>query len=154
MDQETNPFIQKESDFLNFLEKVNYTKVELDKADDYINLKNDIQKLRKDNTQVVFYLAISPEHFTNFIDNYKNLACKNIKVIFEKPFGRDLKTAQALNAKIMEVFSEEETYRIDHYVGKEAIQNILAFRFANTMFEPIRNNKYIDNIQVTAAENM
>ncbi len=77
-----------------------------------------------------------------------------MKIIFEKPFGRDLASAKELNAKITEVFHEKQIYRIDHYVGKEAIQNILAFRFANTVFEPIWNNKYIDNIQITASETL
>jgi glucose-6-phosphate 1-dehydrogenase len=65
-----------------------------------------------------------------------------------------LTSAKDLNEKIMEVFREEQIYRIDHYVGKEAIQNILAFRFANILFEPLWNNKYIDNIQITASENI
>lgn len=77
-----------------------------------------------------------------------------MKIIFEKPFGSDLASARALNEKIREVFDEQQVYRIDHYVGKEAVQNIVAFRFANTIFEPIRNNRYIDNIQITGSESI
>jgi glucose-6-phosphate 1-dehydrogenase len=110
-----------------------------------------IQKYSTPETQVIVYLSIAPEHFVSFINNAKTLElAKNSKVIFEKPFGKDLESAEILNQKITEVFSEDQIYRIDHYVGKEAIQNILAFRFANLIFEPLWNNKYIDNIQITA----
>ncbi|MFA5917902.1 MAG: glucose-6-phosphate dehydrogenase [Candidatus Gracilibacteria bacterium] len=152
--QETSEFIKQKSNFVDFLKKINYSKVELNEQDDYKTLKNDIAKLQKSNSQVVFYLSIAPEFFTNFVDNYKFIDIKNAKIIFEKPFGNDLSSAKDLNEKIMEVFREEQVYRIDHYVGKEAIQNILAFRFANILFEPIWNNKYIDNIQITASENI
>ena len=151
---ETKEFIKQENDFDDFLSKLNYSKVELSSENDYINLKNDIEKLQKKDSQVIFYLSISPEFFTNFVDNYKFINIKNPKIIFEKPFWNDLASAKILNEKIMEVFLEEQVYRIDHYVWKEAVQNILAFRFANIIFEPIWNNKYIDNIQITAWENI
>lgn len=154
VDRETEDFIDKREDFVRFLDTIHYSKVELDRGEDYAILKSDIQKLRKEGSQVVFYLSISPEYFPVFVDNYKQITPENTKVIFEKPFGTDLKTARALNTKIMEVFEEEQVYRIDHYVGKEAVQNILAFRFANTIFEAIWNNKYIDNIQITASESI
>lgn len=151
---ETNNFIDKKNNFWEFLEKINYSKVELNEENDYLNLKNDIEKLQKQDSQVIFYLSIAPEFFTNFVDNYKLINIKNSKIIFEKPFWTDLFSARNLNEKIMEVFKEEQVYRIDHYVWKEAIQNILAFRFANIIFEPIWNNRYIDNIQITASENI
>lgn len=151
---ETNEFIEDKSNFDNFLDTINYSKVEIDNKNDYINLKNDIEKLRKNGSQIIFYLSISPEYFSSFIENYKSVWLKDIKIIFEKPFWTDLSSARKLNAKIMEVFQEDQVYRIDHYVGKEAVQNIVAFRFANIIFEPIRNNRYIDNIQITASENI
>lgn len=154
VDRETADFIEKREDFIDFLETIHYSRVELDNGDDYASLRSDIQKLQKEDSQVVFYLSISPEYFSSFVDNYKHITLENTKVIFEKPFGTDLKTARELNTKIMEVFEEEQVYRIDHYVGKEAVQNILAFRFANTIFEAIWNNKYIDNIQITASESI
>lgn len=154
IDNETNEFIEKETDFSNFLDTISYSKVELTNPNDYSNLKNDIKKIQKIDSQVIFYLSISPEYFDNFVDNYKHINIKDSKIIFEKPFWTDLETAKKLNTKIMEVFREEQVYRIDHYVWKEAIQNILAFRFANIIFEPIWNNKYIDNIQITASENI
>ncbi|MEI6426168.1 MAG: glucose-6-phosphate dehydrogenase [Candidatus Absconditabacteria bacterium] len=152
---ETTEFIDQGSNFPDFLKKIRYSQVELDKPSDYFSLQKDIQNIQKPDSQVIFYLAISPAHFYNFVDNYKSIQLPGVvKVIFEKPFGTDLKTARELNTKITEVFTEQQIYRIDHYVGKEAIQNIFAFRFANTIFEPIWNNKFIDNIQITAMENI
>jgi glucose-6-phosphate 1-dehydrogenase len=79
---------------------------------------------------------------------------REAKVIFEKPFGRDLRSARELNASIHEVFDESQVFRIDHYLGKETVQNVLAFRFANGMFEPIWNRRYIDHVQITVAEDI
>ncbi len=72
----------------------------------------------------------------------------------EKPFGHDLSTARALNRKLQEVFDEQNVYRIDHYLGKETVQNVLAFRFGNGIFEPLWNRRYINQIQITAAESI
>src|SRR6185295_17506020 len=74
------------------------------------------------------------------------------RVIIEKPFGSDLESAQALNRDIQQVLKEDQIYRIDHYLGKETVQNILVFRFGNGIFEPIWNRRYIDCVQITAAE--
>jgi len=116
VDRETADFIEKREDFIDFLETIHYSQVELSNGDDYASLKSDIQKLQKEDSQVVFYLSISPEYFASFVDNYKHITLENTKVIFEKPFGTDLKTARDLNTKIMEVFEEDQVYRIDHYV--------------------------------------
>src|SRR5438045_4365749 len=75
-------------------------------------------------------------------------------MVFEKPFGHDLQSATELNIRLGQLFKEEQIYRIDHYLGKETVENILALRFANALFEPIWNGHYIDNIQITAAENI
>src|SRR5216684_968021 len=74
------------------------------------------------------------------------------RVIIEKPFGRDLDSARALNAEIKQVLEEPQIYRIDHYLGKETVQNLIMFRFGNGIFEPIWNRRYIDHVQITAAE--
>jgi glucose-6-phosphate 1-dehydrogenase len=77
-----------------------------------------------------------------------------VRIIVEKPFGRDLASAQSLNQEILSVFDEEQVYRIDHYLGKETVQNILVFRFANGIFEPLWNHRYVDHVQITVAENI
>lgn len=153
INEKTSDFIEHKKHFDEFLNTVTYSKVEINKNNDYIDLKKQIEKLSKENTQIIIYLSISPDNFIAFIENSKvmNLP-KNSKIIFEKPFWKDLETAIYLNEKITEVFFEEQIYRIDHYVWKESIQNMLAFRFSNILFEPIWNNKYINNIQITATE--
>jgi glucose-6-phosphate 1-dehydrogenase len=106
-----------------------------------------------------FYLSTAPTFFPIIIDELgrNELARRDdaeVRVIIEKPFGRSLAEARELNARVLSVFHEQQVYRIDHYLGKETVQNVLALRFANNMFEPLWNRNYIDNVQITAAEDI
>ncbi|HEY1751390.1 MAG TPA: glucose-6-phosphate dehydrogenase [Caulobacteraceae bacterium] len=102
----------------------------------------------------IFYLALSPSIYgavCRTLDE-SGLACGDCRIVLEKPLGHDLETSRAINAEVAEVFEESRVFRIDHYLGKETVQNLLALRFANTLFEPLWNNLAIDHVQITVAE--
>ena len=132
-------------------------------ANGYKSLKErlhqiDVQRGTKGNR--IFYLATPPSAYSGILKLLKSsgLSAETgssfARVIIEKPFGRDLLTARALNDQVAAAFNERQVYRIDHYLGKETVQNILAMRFANGIFEPLWNAKYIDHVQITVAESL
>jgi glucose-6-phosphate 1-dehydrogenase len=107
----------------------------------------------------VYYLATAPQFFDETVTNLREsglagAGCGEQRLVVEKPFGTDLETARRLNESLHRTFREDEIFRIDHYLGKETVQNILVFRFANTIFEPVWNRNFIDHVQMTAAESV
>ena len=141
---------------------IHYFQFDFTEFHGYADLNEYLEKLdEKVHTggNRVFYLAVAPEYFETIVQGLQisNMAMKPgawSRLIIEKPFGKDLKTARALNNKILEVFPEKSIYRIDHYLGKEMIQNIMVLRFCNSIFESIWNNKFIDNIQISLTEKL
>jgi glucose-6-phosphate 1-dehydrogenase len=126
--------------------------------DDLRNKLNEIEISHQTGGNVLFYLSTQPSHYAEAI---KELGVHGLhegngwrRVIIEKPFGHDLTSARKLNEEIHTVFDEVNIYRIDHYLGKETVQNILAFRFGNGIFEPLWNRRYVDHVQITAAESI
>lgn len=118
----------------------------------------DVDKAHNTHGNYFFYLATSPVFFGMIVDQLgaSGLACEKDghwrRIVFEKPFGNDLDSAKALNRQVRKVLTENQIYRIDHYLGKETVQNILVFRFGNGIFEPIWNRRYVDHVQITVAE--
>jgi glucose-6-phosphate 1-dehydrogenase len=107
---------------------------------------------------IVFYLAIRPEDFLTVVDQLDRVGLNRShgrhRIVVEKPFGRDLESARELNRELHRHFDEEQVYRIDHYLGKETVQNLLVFRLANTLIEPLWNRNFVDHVQITVAENI
>jgi glucose-6-phosphate 1-dehydrogenase len=140
--------------------KIFYHQSEFQDVKGYNRLKQLIKKIctKTAGCNKVFYLSSPPSFFEVIISNLKKsglvVSSEWNRVIFEKPFGRDLKSAKKLNESIKKVFKEKQIYRIDHYLGKELVQNLLVLRFANSIFEPIWNKKYIDHVQITVAEDL
>jgi len=145
-----------------FVKHISYFPLKFDDANDYAGLKTELDRLAKEKGiggNRLFYLATAPEFFAGIVENLgaQGMAQPekgNVGVVIEKPFGHDLDSARELNSQVNAVFHEYQVFRIDHYLGKETVQNILVFRFANGIFEPVWNRNYIDSVQITAAETL
>ncbi|MGB3406352.1 MAG: glucose-6-phosphate dehydrogenase [Jannaschia sp.] len=113
-----------------------------------------LKKSVRDDVVKAFYFSVAPSLFGALAEKLRShgIACENSRLVVEKPFGTDLETAQKLNADLAASFDEHQIYRIDHFLGKETVQNLMAVRFANVLFEPLWNERYIDHVQITVAE--
>ncbi|HMC99237.1 MAG TPA: glucose-6-phosphate dehydrogenase, partial [Ferruginibacter sp.] len=148
-----------EEEWKKFSQKIFYLAVDIkdDAAFQEINkLIEEKNKQWNEHPIIIYYMAVAPQLAPDIAKKlFDQKLCSDPKctrMVFEKPFGHDLDSAQELNHVLGSMFQEDQIYRIDHYLGKETVQNILALRFANALFEPIWNSNYIDHVQITAAE--
>ncbi|MBI3103719.1 glucose-6-phosphate dehydrogenase [Candidatus Daviesbacteria bacterium] len=143
--------------FQKLSQRIHYVGGSLDDPGFYPKLKLFLNKLGQRCDNRIYYLATYPELYPAIFKNLKNLGMNKqdkgfVRLMIEKPIGNDLQSAKKLNNLLLKYFSEDQIYRLDHYLGKETIQNILTFRFSNDIFEPLINKDYIDHIQITATE--
>jgi glucose-6-phosphate 1-dehydrogenase len=146
----------------DFVSHISYFPLNFDDASQYAALQTELDRIAQEKgigDDRLYYLATAPEFFASIIENLgaQGLARPEkgrVAVVIEKPFGHDLDSARELNHQVNAVFSESQVFRIDHYLGKETVQNLLVFRFANGIFEPIWKRNYIDHVQITVAETL
>lgn len=145
---------QDEQVIARFVKIFSYVAVDVSKPEE----AGDLGKALRDDPKIVraFYLAVAPDLFEPIAEylQKKKLYRRDARVVIEKPLGHDLASSMEINDGVAKIFKEDQVYRIDHYLGKETVQNLLALRFANTLFEPIWNSAHIDHVQLTVAESV
>lgn len=149
----------KKEEWAIFSANISYQAADIMDIASYNEFELKIEKLKEEWQQdpsILYYCAVSPNLFCTIAENISKSKLENNKettrIIIEKPFGRDLESAKALNAKLLTIFDEKQIYRIDHYLGKEVVQNVMAFRFANTIMEPLWNRTHIEHVQISVTE--
>jgi glucose-6-phosphate 1-dehydrogenase len=140
---------------------VRYQAADVQNADtyrDFAKLIKGYEKEWKTPANVIYYLAVAPNFFPIIAENLAKAGLtedpERTRIVIEKPFGHDLESAKELNALLGRIFQEKQIYRIDHYLGKETVQNIMAFRFANAIMEPLWNREHIEHVQISVTENL
>ena len=145
-----------------FVKNMYYVSGDIDDPDSFARLKSRLDGLDRGEDGAanrLYYLSVAPRFFEPAVKNIATAGLANEdngwrRAVIEKPFGHDLESAQKLNSAVQGVFDEHQVYRIDHYLGKETVQNLLVFRFANAIFEPLWNRRHIASVQITAAESL
>jgi glucose-6-phosphate 1-dehydrogenase len=154
------PDLFDEAAWDTFSQRLWYSRGDLNNPNDYETLRAFLGELENGPANRLYYLATAPNFFVPIVNSLGGAGLVRERdhgwrhVVIEKPFGHDLDSARELNDAIHQVFREHQVYRIDHYLGKETAQNILYLRFANTIFEPVWNRNYVDNVQITVAESV
>ncbi|WP_372950695.1 glucose-6-phosphate dehydrogenase [Mariniphaga sp.] len=160
--KKADEFLPEEKETAEFKKLLFYEPVSPTEPEDFIKLKSRIKKLGKDKNiapNYIFYLSTPPSVYENIAQNLADQQLSKSekyfrRIIVEKPFGTDLDSARNLNKNLLHCFNENQVYRIDHYLGKESVQNMLVTRFANGIFEPLWNRNFVERVEVTSAESL
>lgn len=143
-----------EQEFQTFVKQVDYLAMDLTDACAYSELRRWVDQRQAE--AVVFYLAVAPHLFIGICDALAqaDLNRPNVRIVLEKPLGHDLASARRINEAVLRVFREQQVFRIDHYLGKQSVQNLMALRFGNSLFEPLWRREWISSVQITIAEDL